>query len=269
MSNLRVAVVCIARLEGRYLPEFFEHYKSLGFTNVILCDNDHDGDEEDVEAIIKPYSGFVIYEGYRNKVGCQMRCYSEIYDKYKNDYDAFMFIDCDEYLVLNKHKNISEFIESFPNDWEVILTNWMTMGDNNQIYADYSIPLMERFTEARPMAMSQYNFVDDFHVKSIVKGGLYMRFYGNPHTPSNPLVCYHANGSRCNCSPFQAVDHSVAYIKHFTTKSCEEYCNKLRKGTADRDYELFLKTYTQRYFKINDWTEEKEKFFKERGYSGV
>lgn len=268
MSNFYVC--CIARLEGRYIREFVEHYLSLGFTKVIICDNNHDG-EDDLD-VINDYvqQGKVIIEDYRDQVRAQMKAYTDIYAKYGNECDAIMYVDVDEFLILNKHNNIQEFIESFPNDWEVILTNWMTMGDNNQINADYSKPLMERFTEARPMAKSQYDFVDDFHVKSIVKGGLdSIVFYGNPHTPCNSVVCYHSNGKRCNCSPFQVVDHSVAYLKHFTTKSCEEYCNKLRKGTADRDYQTFLQTYGRRYFLINEKTDEKVKYFEERGYSGI
>lgn len=271
MSNLKTAVCAIARLEGKYLQEFFEYYKSLGFTNVIFCDNNQDGDNEDVQAILKPYEGFVIYEDYRNKVGYQMRCYSSIYAKYGNEYDALAFYDIDEQLVLNKHTNISEFLNDFPQDWEQILINWAQYGDNGQIYADYSKPLKERFTEHRANAKSQYNFVDDMHVKCIVKGGLpQVVFYSNPHVATTPLITYNASGRRTNPSPFQEVDHSVAYLKHFCTKSLQEYCeNKLRRGSGDRDYRTFLQTYGNRYFKINDWTVEKAQWLKEHGYSGV
>ena len=48
---MRVAVIAIARLEGRYLQEWVDHYKSLGFANAIICDNDHDEDDEDIKEI--------------------------------------------------------------------------------------------------------------------------------------------------------------------------------------------------------------------------
>lgn len=59
MSDLKTAVVAIARMEGRYLPEWIEQYQNLGFTNVILCDNNHDGDGEDVEAILRLMETFL------------------------------------------------------------------------------------------------------------------------------------------------------------------------------------------------------------------
>ena len=121
------------------------------------------------------------------------------------------------------------------------------------------------------MARSQYDFVDDFHVKSMVKGGLEQPLiWLTPHVPANNLVCYHANGRRCSNSPFQPVDHSVAYFKHFTTKSLQEYCeNKLRKGVGDRSYSLFLQTYANRYFLINEKTPEKVEWLKSNGYNFV
>lgn len=271
MSNLRVAVVCIARLEGRYLPEFFEHYKSLGFSNVILCDNDHDGDEEDVEAIIKPYSGFVIYEGYRNKEGCQVRAYTDVYEKYKNDYDWFFYCDVDEMLVLNKHKTIQEFLSTF-TDCQAVVINWKCFTDSGLIEYDPR-PMMERF--GVPMDKNkcvQYaDIAENMHVKSFVKGGLEnMSFYSNPHVPTTPLVTYNASGKRCSNSPFQPIDWDVACLNHYVTKSLEEYCfNKLKRGSGDRSYDLFLKTYGNRYFRYNTVTQEKLDWLKEHGFQGI
>lgn len=270
---MRTAVICIARLEGNYIREFIDHYRSLGFSNVIVCDNDHDDDGEDLPSIIQDYidDGFVIVENWHNQVRAQMRCYTSMYQKYGYDYDAILFCDIDEHLTLIKHKNISEFLESFPDDWEAILCNWAQYGDNGQIYADYTKTLEERFTEPRPNAMSQYNFVDDFHVKSIIRGRLpFVLFRGNPHVPDNQLVCYNSAGQRCDSRPFQPVDHSTAYFKHFCTKSLEEYCtNKLRRGSADRDYQTFLMTYANRYFKINDETPEKLEYLSKIGFKGI
>ena len=143
---MRTAVVCIARLEGNYIREFIEHYRGLGIDKIIIADNNHEDDGENFALMFKD-NPYVIIEDYRNKVGYQMRCYSEMYQKYGKEYDALCFCDIDEHLILNKHKNISEFLESFPSDWEQIVCNWAQYGDNGQIYADYTKPLKERFTE--------------------------------------------------------------------------------------------------------------------------
>ena len=272
IDDMKNAVVAIQRLEGKYLQEWIEHYLSLGFDLVIICDNNKDGDTEDICEIVKDYvdDGKVIIEDYRNRIKAQMQCYCDMYLKYGSEYNI-LYCDIDEFLVLEKHKSISEFLTSIPSDWECVVFNWMTMTDSGQIYADYSVPVQERFTEANPNAMSQYNFVDDCHVKSLVRSGLdKVQFTGNPHIPSTPLKIFNALGLRCDQSPFQSVIHKVGYIRHYTTKSLEEYCcHKLMRGTGDRSYELFLQTYGNRYFRINDWTKEKQQYLDRIGFKGI
>lgn len=264
---MRTCVVTMARLEGRYLPEFIEHYKSLGFTNIIFCDNNHSDDNEDVKGILKPYSDFVIYEGYVDKVGYQMRCYTEIYEKYKNDYDWFFFCDIDEHLYLENHKTIDEFLQD-KQDFDCVLINWLCYGDCEQIEADYTKPLKERFTYPLPLNLCvQYQFPENAHIKSIVKGGINVVFYGNPHIPSTPLRCCNANGVQVDNRPWQNIDYTNAHIKHYVTKSLEEWCtNKMARGTADRDYQTFIKFYSNRYFQYNKPTQEKLDWLKNHNF---
>ena len=267
MSNLKTAVVAIARMEGRYLPEWIEHYQKLGFTNIILCDNNHDGDGEGVEAILKPYDGFVIYEPYRNKVGYQMKAYSEILAKYKNDYDWFFFCDIDEFLELPKHKDVSDFL-SDKNDFDCVMVNWLCYGDNEQVLADYTKPLKERFPNPLPIDICvQYSFPENMHIKSFVKGGIDAVFGGNPHCCETNLKCCNASGIQVANRPWQPIDYANAYIKHYITKSTQEFFeNKLKRGTGDRDYNSFLYTYRNRYFMYNQLTQEKLDWLKSKGY---
>ena len=271
---MKTAVVCIARLEGNYIREFIDHYRGLGFSNVIVCDNDHDDNDENLVSILKDYidEGFVIYEDCKNLIRAQMDVYTRMYQKYGNQFDALMYVDIDEFLVLNKNKNISEFLESFPSDWEQIVCNWKCFNDNNLIHYDPR-PLMERFTQPIPFGKCiQYgNIAEDAHVKCIVKGGLpQVIFYSNPHVATNPLLTYHASGYRCNNSPWQPINWDVAQINHYVCKTIEEYCtNKLRRGTADRSYDVFLKTYVNRFFGYSEPTQEKIDYLTKMGYSGV
>ena len=125
MDNNKVAVVCIARMEGRYIREWVEHYLGLGFDNVIICDNNF-GDEEHYDELLKDYinQGFVIIEDVRDKPGFQMQCYSIIYDKYKNDFSWMLMCDVDEFLTFTKDKDVKEFLSRFPDDAEVVVANW-------------------------------------------------------------------------------------------------------------------------------------------------
>lgn len=257
-------VCCIARLEGRYIKEFVDHYLGLGFDKIIVCDNNHDG--EDDLGVLDEYvkNGQVIIEDYRNQVKAQNKAYNDVYRKYGGECDWMLFCDVDEFLILNKHKTIQEFLKD-KNDYECVLVNWKCMSSNGLIEYENK-PLMERFTEECPKDIKvQYAFSDNMHIKSIVKGGLpFVKWYSNPHLPSNPLLCCNADGVRCSNSPWQPITWETAYIKHFVTKSLQEWTeNKMKRGVGDRDYQLFLKTYAGRFFKYNKPSKEQLDWLKQ------
>lgn len=260
---MKTCVVAIGRRENLYAREFVEHYKNLGFDNVIILDNNY-GEEEHFEEVLSDYieSGFVIIENYRDQVKPQMRGYTEMYAKYKNDYDWIAFYDFDEFLFI-EGMNVKEWLSTFPDDCQEVLTNWLCMTDNNLVHYDPR-PLVERFTEAMDvMKPVQYSFPDDCHVKSIIRGGLDVNFGGNPHTPDTPLVAYNASGLRCQNSPWQPIDFRKAHLRHFTTKTIEEWVTrKMEVGTPDREKKDFLPFYKDRFFKYNQLTKEKEEFLK-------
>ena len=78
----KIALVAIGRRENLYAVEFVQHYQRLGFDNIFILDNNHDG-EEHFEEVLQPYvdDGFVKILDYRNQVNCQMRAYTEVYEK--------------------------------------------------------------------------------------------------------------------------------------------------------------------------------------------
>ena len=264
---MRTAVVCIARLEGNYIREFIDHYRGLGFSNVIVCDNDHKDDNENLGSILKDYidEGYVIYEDYRDKIGYQMKCYTEMYAKYKDKYDWIAFLDIDEFLEIPNYNRIEDYLKD-KSDFDCVMVNWVCFGDNEQIQADYTKPIQERFKEPLPLDIRvQYNFPENFHIKSILKGGLdNVVFGGNPHCTDNHLKCCNASGMQVENRPWQMMDYRQAYIKHYVTKSLEEwYTNKMKRGSGDRPYETFIQFYKDRFFKYNRPTQEKIDWLKE------
>lgn len=108
--------------------------------------------------------------------------------------------------------------------------------------------------------MYGYDFAENNHVKSMVRGGLEtVKFEGNPHTPTTPLKCCNSKGEDCKQYPFQDFDFSVAYLKHFQYKTIEEYVTKkAKRGVADRTHEEWLSSQNvDNFFKINETTQEK------------
>ena len=80
---MKTLLCCIGRNENQYIREYVEYYKNLGFTNIVLCDNNYDG-EQHFEDVIGDYidSGYVILKDYRNQKVCQLKAYNECYKEY-------------------------------------------------------------------------------------------------------------------------------------------------------------------------------------------
>ena len=65
-TGVKTLVCGIAKLENDYIREWVEHYKKLGFTNVVIYDN-NDTNGERFEDVIGDYisEGYVIIEDAR------------------------------------------------------------------------------------------------------------------------------------------------------------------------------------------------------------
>lgn len=267
---MKTLVCSIGRLENRYIREWVEYYKNLGFTNIVLYDNNYDG-EEHFEDVIGDYieSGFVILKDYRNQKVCQIKAYNECYEEYGKLYDWIAFFDCDEFLTLKKRNTIEEYLSAlYFKRYDMIHINWMCYSDNDLVrYEDK--PVLERFTTPLPYDKQvAYNFPENNHIKSIVRGGLRkFEFTKASHTPDGVNKCCNNRGIACKGeSPFEKYNFDEAYIRHFSTKTIEEYCDKLKRGFPDQVLDLqkagayLLET---RFFRYNKVTREKLDYVKE------
>jgi len=283
--NTSIALCAIGRRENQYAPEWVGHYCALGFDHIYIYDNNHDGEEhfEDVlgEQIAE---GFVTIIDWRNREGenTQRDAYNDCYARFGRKHGWLAFFDFDEFLCLpsgepegsagelsalnTKHSTLNTFLKD-KGAFNCVLINWMNMTDSGLVRNDRR-PLMERFTV--PMPIGKKGIAGDFpennHVKCIVRGKLAgLSFLRNPHVPTTPtLHCCNAHGEPVRQKSRIPYSHDVAYLKHFTTKTIEEWmANKMQKGTPDRTYEESLEVFKDFFFKINDSTPEKEAFIRE------
>jgi len=270
-----IALCVIGRRENRYVREFVSHYKSLGFDKVFLCDNNRSGEERFYD-VLRDYieEGFVEVLNYRDRVCVQRESYEDVYRKYGDKYRWIAFFDFDEFLCIpcgnaqgtGANGDIHELMKSYEG-FDCVLFNWMNYGDNGLIHDD-GRTLAERFTEPLPFDHeAQYSGIpDNNHVKCIVHGGLpLVLFDDNPHLPSNKMRCCNSLCDPCSQKPFQKYNFSVAYLKHYVTKTVEEwFSNKWQKGTGNKDsIEGFRSMYSGRFFAYNEWTQEKDDVMRE------
>ncbi len=262
---MKIALVAIGRRENRYAREWVEHYLELGFDHIYICDNNHDGEEyfEDVLGDRIAEHKVSIHD-YRNRQGVQVVAYNEMYRQYGGQYDWMAFFDFDEFLTVNSVMTVKQWLAFYTGtDADTVLVNWKCYGDCGQVYDD-GRGVKERFTEPLPLDKAvQYDFPNNNHIKSIVRGGLGEISFGrNPHIPDTARCCYTATWQPCEASPFQPYDFNVATLHHYATKTIEEWMmNKWTKGTGNKpDMDAFRKKYKGRFFKYNEATPEKQAY---------
>ena len=275
---MEVAVVCIGRLENRYAVEFVEHYKKLGFDQIIILNNNHDG-EEQFEDVLQSYidDGFITLFDFKNEINIQLSAYKKIYNFFSdnNEYDWLFFCDFDEFLILKEDKNIKEYLsrDCFKNANQILI-NWKTYIDNNLVYDD-GRPCLERFKI--PMKITkkiEYQWwPENGHTKPLIRTNIKDIQITNTHSFFNDLLNITTVNNKGNnvikvnekIFLLQKINYDLAYIKHFTTKTIDEWINcKLIRGVGDRNIQEFNITYKKlkRFFLHNDITPQKINYLK-------
>lgn len=235
---MKVALCCIARLENKYIKEWVDYYLNLSIDTIFIYDNNFNHEEtfDDVlKEEIKNKQVKII--NWRNKTNCQKQAYQDCYIKNHNNFDWMCFFDCDEFLTfVNPDENIKSFLEKY-NDWDSIHINWMNYGDNGLTKYE-NIPVLERFiSPILPLDFRYtYTFPENNHIKSIVKCKFNQIFFKNSHCLKSPKMscCTPEKIPIDYNSSFQEFNYSTAYLRHFSTKTFEEFCNiKARRGFPD------------------------------------
>ena len=93
-------------------------------------------------------------------------------------------------------------------------------------------PLQIRFN--KPM----FNNIANKHIKSTVRGHMkenYWSKWATPHSSSNNFISCSSSGKNVDSKShfIDPPDYVYAVLKHFSIKSFEEYCNKLKRGWPD------------------------------------
>ena len=237
MNNMRICLCAIAKNENKYLREFVEHYKKIGYNKIFLYDN-NDINGEKFDEVINDYiiKGFVQVINFKElplNITPQFSAYKDCYSRNSKLFDWLSFFDIDEYIEINKkYKRIQDFLQDKIFYFcQNIKINWLIYFDKNLLYYENK-PLQER------IKIFDYNNSFNIHIKSTVKGNLPINFWEKTNNPHTSLLNYNACSSSGKIikynSPFnQPPDYTNAKLKHYSIKSFEELCLKIKKGRSD------------------------------------
>jgi len=256
----------IGRRENLYIRDLISYYLSIGFEKFILGDNNFPNIEK-ISHVTQDYinKGILdIIEVFGSSIG-QDEFYEIIYEKYKNKCAWISFFDLDEYLRMHSEDNQIISIKQYLSNpvfekCESISINWLMYSDNNLLNYD-NRTVLERFTH--PLYKNRENRV----IKSIVRGNLNkIVFYPNSssHVPNRRVHICNSLGKRLKHYSGMYVKPPLVkytYLMHFTTKTIEEYLNKIIKRGVIQNQPFNITEAIKKFFQINDFSEEKLKIF--------
>lgn len=263
---MKTAICCIAKCENRYLREWVDYHLNLGFSHIYIWDNNNP-DGEHPEDVLADFSQVTILD-CRGEKAFQNKAYTKFYNEYGNEYDWIAYIDVDEFITFSEQSGIHEindFLSGFDDNVKIIHLNWMCYGDNDITELTDDFSMLSRFV--KPMDFDkkvQYDFPENNHVKSIIRGNMDI---GDKmitvHTPKDlDCLAVDARGIACDNDYFKPYDFSVAYIRHYVTKTLPEWLIKISRGraTVHAVSELYP---IERFFLYNERTANKEKIIRD------
>ena len=165
----------------------------------------------------------------------------------------------DEFLYIENNENAKDYFYNNRFDkCEIIIFNWLMYNDNDLIKYD-NRSLKVRFPNPKSRFSDVKSFVRGYNDKLII-----------PTTHVAGINIYNfcnSNGERIYLNDFFSYDfknNSKAYIKHYYTKTAEEFCKKIIRGNAyyHRNSSGYMTSVHQKlsfFFKLNKVTEEKVK----------
>jgi hypothetical protein len=222
---IRIGLVCIAKDEDYYLEEWLDYNYKLGFDKIIMYQNNWRTDIE------RPFLEKIEFDGNVK----QLHAYNNSIQRYKNDYDYLAFIDCDEFIVLNKHNTIQDFVEEYktPN---AIALNWVLFGSQGKMERSGN-SLLKQFTKCQSGV--------DRHIKIILnsQSNAVMTL---PHNSNVPSMDTNRNETYGPFNPKGPID--VAYICHFNSKTYEDWKVRCKRGRADCEL----------VSELNEWEKQKQ-----------
>ena len=266
---MRIVLCAMAKNEHKYINDFVEYYRKLGFDKLYIYDND-ELDAPKIEDYIKDKDRVEIIDirGVKREK-LQHDTYTEFYNTHK--FDWVFYCDIDEFLV--GVKNIHSWLEQpMYRKALQIRVKWKLFGDDDLITRDMSLPVYSVFkNEVKDTLMRDLVVKGNLERqgKAFVRGGIDNVIVRSPHFASikkrdNVIPSILPSGKPCWSKVVISEDYSreTIFLNHYMTKSLSEFINqKLQRTDA-----VFGNTIPLDYYwRINKKTKEKLDYLQERG----
>ena len=223
-----ISSICtVFKKEREYIEEWLDYHFSLGIDKIVMFDNNEDDfDDEVLERIKKNYQNVVLIDK-RNQPYYQAQFFTSYYKNISRN-EWVLFIDIDEFLTFNNSKiNIHSLInDAIQNNCGQVLINWLHFGNNGHLKRTNGT-VIERF----PIPIQPLDFKrkglghsENCVYKTFVRGGADGKM--EPHFFDNKKIkTCDTTFRKIPLKLFEKPLLSYAYLRHYCTKSEEEYIN--------------------------------------------
>lgn len=225
---MKACVVAIVKDEGKDILEWLLYYIAIGFSSIIIYDNNS---TDDTARVVKNVgqSLDVRLVDWPEHPG-QVQAYNHAISSYGTEFEFMFMVDADEFLVLSKGDTLEKYLKRI-KPYPAVAIHWLNFGSSNH--------------QERPAGLIIENYLWrskklNAHVKTIFQPAMLMtqsRFV-NPHFLSDvPYVWSDGSSVDWQKHKIGGKAHSptathVAFIAHYITKSAEDFRNKIARGVA-------------------------------------
>lgn len=226
-TKCTLSICAILKDEAPYLIEWLEFHQIVGVERFYLYDN---GSSDHAKDLVESYiqSGVVVWHEWLLKQG-QLPAYKHCLQNYQEEMEWVAFIDLDEFLFPTEEDNLRKVLEDY-RDYPGVVVNWLIFGSSGHQVKPEGLQI-ENFTKR---AVDEWE--PNKHIKSIVQPKTAI-LPQEPHSflyLDNQLAV--TENKESLFGPW-SVTHSVKRLRinHYTTRSLQEYKEKINRGIADFD----------------------------------
>ena len=254
------AICLIIRDENDYLKEWLEWHSALGIEHFYIYDNG--ADIAPVSRVIARMSRteqekITVINWTDSYEHTQHDAYAHCLDNFGEDCYWIGFLDADEFLrIIEETTSINEFLKAY-EEFGALRVSWLQYNANGRAIKE-KLPLKQLFTQTVPgwdeTGLGKV-FVQPIKVEKMLTHHATLK----------------ANEKTCN-ENFEILRNvfrerfsaDKIVIDHYYTKSYEEWCRKIKRGSADpvyqRKYDEFFKYNPEMKYLYNETMTKKQKY---------
>lgn len=229
------ALVAIAKDEGPYIREWVLYHKMVcGFDEIIVYENDS-SDETRSQLEKMASEGLCIWRDWprARHDPPQQTAYADAL-AHISGREWMCFLDIDEFLVVNSHEPIGEFVSGFDASTGSISFNWVMFYSLDKAGGPEPVTKRVRLCQGNPhvktIARVSAAKGCGIHTFDLKPGFKYLHCSGREYALDDTDLALDAK--ICTVKENQIVDFRTAQVNHYIMKSEQEVADKDRRGRA-------------------------------------